>query len=85
MSTKTEQLDEQTLANLKNYQSKLNDFTFELGQIEVNFIQLKNYKNSIENEYKTTKISFDEIITELDKKYPNGEVDLVAGTVTYQE
>lgn len=85
MQTKTEQLDEQILANLKNYQSKLNDFTFELGQIEVNFIQLKNYKNSIENEYKTTKISFDESIAELDKKYPNGEIDLGTGTVKYEE
>lgn len=84
MSTKTEQLDEQTLANLKNYQSKLNDFTFELGQIEVNFIQLKNYKSSIENEYKKTKTSFDETIADLDKKYPNGEIDLVTGTVTYE-
>lgn len=84
MSTKTEQLDEQTLANLKNYQSKLNDFTFELGQIEVNFIQLKNYKSSIESEYKKTKTSFDETIADLDKKYPNGEIDLVTGTVTYE-
>ncbi len=85
MTTKTEQLDEKILANLKNYQSKLNDFTFELGQIEVNFIQLKNYKNSIENEYKTTKISFDEIIAELDKRYPNGVIDLGTGTIKYEE
>jgi len=85
MQQKTEKLDEQILNNLKDYQSKLSDITFELGQIEINFLQLKTYKNSIENEYKKAKTSFDEIVKNLEEKYPNGEINLNDGTVTYQE
>lgn len=85
MQEKTEKLDEQILNNLKDYQSKLSDFTFELGQIEINFLQLKSYKTSIENEYKKTKMEFDEVVKGLEEKYPNGEINLTEGTVTYQE
>lgn len=83
MQEKTEKLDEQILNNLKEYQSKLSDYTFELGQIEINFLQLKSYKDSVETEYKKTKMGFDELVKDLEEKYPNGEINLNDGTVTY--
>lgn len=85
MTTKTENLDLETLNSLKSAQSKLNDLVFELGQVEASFIQLKNYKNSIETEYVVSKTNLDSLIKSLESKYPNGEIDLTQGTITFQQ
>jgi hypothetical protein len=41
-------------------------------------------KTQFESEYDKIDSEFNEYIKELEKVYPNGEIDLQAGTVTFQ-
>jgi hypothetical protein len=85
MATKTEQLSQEIVDKLRKLQSDSNDVIFELGQVEVRFLDLTKYKKSLEDSFTKIKIELDEILKDLENKYPNGEVSLQEGTVTFEE
>jgi len=85
MAIKTEQLPQEIVDKLRKLQSDSNDVIFELGQVEVRFLDLKKYKKSLEESFKKMKIELDEILKNLENKYPNGEVSLQEGTVTFEQ
>ena len=85
MATKTEQLSQEIVDKLRKLQSDSNDVIFELGQVEVRFLDLAKYKKSLEDSFTKIKIELDEILKDLENKYPNGEVSLQEGTVTFEE
>jgi len=85
MAIKTEQLPQEIVDKLRKLQSDSNDVIFELGQVEVRFLDLKKYKKSLEESFTKMKIELDEILKNLENKYPNGEVSLQEGTVTFEQ
>lgn len=85
MATKTEQLPQEIVDKLRKLQSDSNDVIFELGQVEVRFLDLNKYKKSLEESFTKIKIELDEILKDLENKYPNGEVSLQEGTVTFEQ
>lgn len=85
MATKTEQLPQEVVEKLKKYQLDSADLINELGQIEVRFLELKKYKKSIEETFINLKSELDKNLAELEQKYPNGEINLNDGTVSFEE
>ncbi len=85
MPQKTEQLSAEIVDKLRKLQSDSNDVIYELGQIKVRFLDLKAYKKSLEETFSKNKILLDEVLKDLEVKYPNGEVNLQDGTVTFEE
>lgn len=85
MAQKTEQLSQEVLEQLRKLQSDSNDIVYELGQIEVRFLDLKTYKKTLEETFTKNKVLLDEVLKDLEVKYPNGEVNLQDGTVTFEE
>lgn len=85
MAQKTEQLSQEVLEQLRKLQSDSNDIVYELGQIEVRFLDLKTYKKTLEDTFTKNKVLLDEVLKDLEAKYPNGEVNLQDGTVTFEE
>ena len=85
MPQKTEQLSAEIVDKLRKLQSDSNDVIYELGQIEVRFLDLKAYKKSLEETFSKNKILLDEVLKDLEVKDPNGEVNLQDGTVTFEE
>lgn len=85
MATKTEQLPQDVVEKLRKLQSDSNELIFELGQVEVRFLDLTKYKKSLEDSFTKIKVELDGIVQELEKKYPNGEISLADGNVTFEE
>ena len=91
MIQKTENLSKETIDKLKEKQTKINNSVFNIGQAELRIIklekeieQIKLMKTQFESDYDKIDSEFNEYIKELEKVYPNGEIDLQAGTVTFQ-
>lgn len=79
----TEKLEVSLLENLKALSAKKNELTLKAGQIHLEIKELTNISNRVDDEYSTTAAKLDELLTELQSKYPNGEIDLLEGTVTF--
>ena len=91
MAQKTENLSKETIDKLTEKQAKINNSVFNIGQAELRIIklekeieQIKLMKVQFESDYDKIDSEFNEYIKELEKVYPNGEIDLQAGTVTFQ-
>jgi hypothetical protein len=91
MAHKTENLSKETLDKLTENQRKINNSILNIGQAELRIIKLENeieqiklMKVQFELDYDKIDSEFNDYIKELEKVYPNGEIDLQAGTVTFQ-
>lgn len=91
MIQKTESLSKETIDKLTEKQAKINNSVFNIGQAELRIIklekeveQIKLMKIQFESDYDKIDSEFNEYIKELEKVYPNGEIDLQTGTVTFQ-
>ena len=91
MAQKTENLSKETIDKLTEKQAKINNSVFNIGQAELRIIklekeieQIKLMKTQFELDYDKIDSEFNDYIKELEKIYPNGEIDLQAGTVTFQ-
>ena len=91
MAQKTENLSKETIDKLTEKQAKINNSVFNIGQAELRIIklekeieQIKLMKVQFESDYDKIDLEFNEYIKELEKMYPNGEIDLQTGTVTFQ-
>ena len=90
MELKTEQLEQSVIDKLKSIQDEQNNMIIALGQAAVRKRQLLNQISDIEEQedefgkrIDTTISNMNLELAELDKKYPNGQIDLEAGTVLY--
>lgn len=91
MAQKTEKLPKETLELLINSQSRANELIFNLGQTHLRLRELKSQiskieesKLELEREIDTSSKNFSEVIKNLEQQYPQGEVDLNEGIVTYE-
>jgi hypothetical protein len=91
MAQKTENLSKETIDKLTETQGKINNSILNIGQAELRIIklekeieQIKLMKTQFESDYDKIDSEFNDYIKELEKIYPNGEIDLQAGTVTFQ-
>ena len=90
MEQKTEQLEQSVIDKLKSIQEEQNNMIILLGQSAVRKRQLQSQIADIESKEEEYGDRIDKSIAdmnvelaELDIKYPNGQIDLEAGTVVY--
>lgn len=90
MELKSEQLEQSVIDKLKSIQDEQNNMIIALGQAAVRKRQLLTQISDIEEQEEEFGKRIDATISdmnlelaELDKKYPNGQIDLEAGTVLY--
>jgi vacuolar-type H+-ATPase subunit I/STV1 len=90
MEQKTEALDQSTIDKLKSIQELQNNMVIGLGQVVVRRREIEkqleelNSKNiEFGNKLDSSIEEMDSELAELDKKYPNGQIDLEAGTIIY--
>ena len=90
MENKTQQLSTEIVESLKAIQEEQNNMVIALGQLSIRKRQLQQQldeTDKLEAEYgarvdkSVTEMNIE--LAELDKKYPNGQIDLEAGTVIY--
>jgi hypothetical protein len=91
MVQKTEILSPEIIDNLRNMQSKANELINTLGQLH---LRIKNFKleterlideqKLIEAQFELNDKKFTDTISDLEQKYPKGEIDLNEGVVIYE-
>lgn len=91
MALKTEKLSDDVLESIKNFQSDISSNIFTLGQIsykkrELNkeLSNLQELKNKLEEVIDNKSMQLDNLLSDLQKKYKNADIDLEAGTVVYE-
>jgi len=91
MAQKTEQLPKETLDKLVSYQNQTNELILNLGQIHLRIRELKleierleSVKAGVETESDKIGLEFNQVIKDLEKTYPKGEIDLKEGVVIFE-
>jgi len=91
MAQKTEQLPKETLDKLVSYQNQANELILNLGQVHLRIRELKleierlqSVKAGVETESDKIGLEFNEVIKDLEKTYPKGEIDLKEGVVIFE-
>ena len=87
----TVQLEESTLESIKELNGKLNNIVYAFGQMYLRRKELHEELEKIEEgfekaeqDFKSTNAELKEILNDLEREYPRGQVDLQNGTVSYQ-
>jgi predicted site-specific integrase-resolvase len=90
MEQKEAVLDKEVIDKLKGIQEEQNNMVIALGQVAVRKRELKKQLAELEEKENEFGLRIDKSITEmnielaeLDKKYPNGQIDLEKGLVYY--
>jgi hypothetical protein len=91
MAQKIEKLEQDTLDKIIKYQSEANKIIFEIGQIsiqnrelELQIKKMNEYKISIGEKFDNIGLQLENILSDLQKKYPGGEINLEEGTVNVE-
>ena len=92
MALKTEKLEEATHLRLSVLQNDINDCVIAVGQLNLQIRDIEKEKQRLVDLLKETEEKFDQsnkdlnnILSELETKYPTGEIDLKDGIITYEE
>jgi predicted enzyme involved in methoxymalonyl-ACP biosynthesis len=83
MENKVEKLEESLVADIKELNNRKTQLFIEVGQIHLELRELKNILDKKETQFDTTIGELNSILSQLEQKYPSGEIDLLEGTVTY--
>ena len=83
METVTEKIDVLVNERLKELRGNQIEVLKTIGQIHMDLKELNNSLDAYEKEYKTISDELYTKLGDLEKQYPNGEIDLMEGTVTY--
>jgi hypothetical protein len=91
MAQLKESLSSDVLDSIKQKRDEVSNLVMELGQISLRTRELRNelvkldqIKISMENRFDEVNEEVKEILTELEVKYPKGEIDLNEGIVYFE-
>jgi len=91
MAQLKESLSVDVLDSIKQKRDEVSNLVMELGQISLRTRELRNelvkldqVKISMENRFDEVNEEVKEILTELEVKYPKGEIDLNEGIVYFE-
>jgi hypothetical protein len=91
MAQKTEKLEQDVLDKILKAQNDANQIIFELGQVSLRTRELdtelnglKGIKKDMEDKFDNLSLQLENTISDLRRKYPNGEIDLQEGVVIFE-
>jgi hypothetical protein len=79
----TEKLEVSLVEKLKTLNNRKNELIISVGQLYLDIKQLNTTISLAESEFENTNKELNLLLSDLEKKYPNGEIDLVEGTVIF--
>lgn len=81
----TENLKEDVLINLRNLNQRQNELIVLVGQLHLELREMNKELNSAESEFDMITSEFEKILNGLKAEYPNGEIDLINGTISFEK
>jgi|LauGreDrversion4_2_1035121.scaffolds.fasta_scaffold04941_8 chromosome segregation ATPase len=85
MEKYTEKLEESLIERLRELRNKQTELIVNIGQLHLELKQMNSAMQSMESQYLTINSELNDKLKDLEAKYPNGEVDLVDGVVTFEK
>jgi DNA repair exonuclease SbcCD ATPase subunit len=79
----TQKLEASLVEKLKELNNKKSELIVNAGQLHLDIKQLKDVLFLVEVEFENTAKELNSLLSDLEKEYPNGEIDLVEGTVIF--
>ena len=79
----TEKLEVSLVEKLKELNTKKNELIINAGQLHLDIKQMNTVLSVVETEFENTNKELNALLFDLEKKYPNGEIDLVEGNVIF--
>ena len=79
----TEKLEVSLVEKLKTLNNRKNELIISVGQLHLDIKQLNTVVSVAESEFENTNKELNLLLSDLEKKYPNGEIDLMEGTVIF--
>jgi DNA repair exonuclease SbcCD ATPase subunit len=79
----TQKLEASLVEKLKELNNKKSELIVNAGQLHLDIKQLKDVLSLVEVEFENTAKELNSLLSDLEKEYPNGEIDLVEGTVIF--
>jgi regulator of replication initiation timing len=79
----TEKLEVSLVEKLKELNTKKTELIVNAGQLHLEIKQLNDVLSLVESEFENTSKELNSLLSDLEKQYPNGEIDLVEGTVIF--
>jgi len=85
MEKHTEKLEELVVEKLRQLNTRKNELIVNTGQVHLDIAELERVLTMLETEFQQTNKEMNTILSDFEKKYPNGEIDLVEGVVVYEK
>lgn len=79
----TEKLEVSLVEKLRELNNRKNELIINAGQLHLDIKQMNVLLSVVEAEFESTNKELNLLLSDLEKKYPNGEIDLVEGTVIF--
>ena len=83
MEKQTKKLESSLVEKLKELNTRKNELIINAGQLHLDIKQLNTVLSVVETEFDNTNKELNSLLFDLEKQYPNGEIDLVEGTVIF--
>ena len=79
----TEKLEVSLVEKLRELNTRKNELIIDAGQLHLDIKQMNVLLSVVEVEFQNTNKELNGLLSDLEKQYPNGEIDLVEGTVIF--
>jgi hypothetical protein len=83
MEKQTKKLESSLVEKLKELNTRKNELIINAGQLHLDIKQMNTVLSVVETEFENTNKELNALLFDLEKKYPNGEIDLVEGNVIF--
>lgn len=91
MALQTEKLQKETLDFIKNSQTEISEYVFQMGEltfkkreITTQLNKLDEIQKELEEKFDLTALKLENAVQDILRKYPNGDINLEEGTITYE-
>ena len=83
MEKQIQKLESSLVEKLKELNTRKNELIVNTGQLHLEIKQLEKLISVVESEFEDTNKQLNSLLSDLEKQYPNGEIDLLEGTVSF--
>jgi chromosome segregation ATPase len=79
----TEKLEVSLVEKLRELNTRKNELILNAGQLHLDIKQMNTLLSEVETEFENTNNELNGLLSNLEKQYPTGEIDLIEGTVIF--
>lgn len=85
MAKKTEKLNDLVYKQLIDLEAEMNNLVFTIGQAHLKIRETQTQLKTFQEKFDKKNEQMGDILKDLQTKYPNGQIELKNGTITFEE